>query len=65
MKLSYIVAILTALQFIYIYLNIFGYYTNSEYFSFDIHHEDLIFILHLMTFFIVTSIEQAANKLKQ
>ena len=56
MKLSTLLAILTIGQFFYITFNHFGWYIQTN-FPFDILHENTIFIMHLMTWFIVKSIE--------
>ena len=64
MRLSYLIALLTALQFIYMAISIY-YPDTPKTFPFDVYHEDLIFILHLMTYFIVASIERAVDRLKE
>ena len=55
-KVSTIIGILTVLQYLYTIALIQGWYVSAKHFSLE--HEDLIFILHLMTWFIVASIEK-------
>ena len=57
---STLLLILTALQFIYTVAIATGAYTSKH---FSLEHEDTIFIMHLMTWFIVYTIEQVAVKL--
>lgn len=60
MKLSNILAILTLIQFLYMVVILGEYYIPK--FKTTMEHEDLVFILHLMTWFIVRAIEN--NKIK-
>jgi len=54
MKLSNILGIITLLQFLFTIGLSFSWWTSQ---LFTIQHEDYIFIAHLMTWFIVRSIE--------
>lgn len=53
---SKVLLTLTILQFLYTLALAQGWYKSSYSLSYE--HEDLIFILHLMTWFIVYTIEQ-------
>lgn len=53
---SKVLLILTILQFLYTLALAQGWYKSP--YSLSVEHEDLIFILHLMTWFIVYTIEQ-------
>ena len=55
MKLSNTLAFMTAIQLVYLIAIEKGWYTSPYTLSYE--HEDLIFILHLMTWFIVRAIE--------
>ena len=55
MKLSNILAVMTIVQFIYAVAIAKGWYTSLYTLSYE--HEDLIFVLHFMTWFIVRTIE--------
>ena len=54
MKLSNFLGILTLLQFLYLEGLAYGWWTSQ---FFTIQHEDYILIAHIMTWFIVRSIE--------
>ena len=56
MRLSTVVGILTLGQAMYIVASHFGWYVSST-IRFDFIHEDTIFVMHFMTWFIVKSIE--------
>lgn len=57
-KISNIVGVLTLLQLFYTTALYYGLVESSEKMPFNIYHEDTIFIMHLMTFFIVRAIER-------
>ena len=58
MKTSRIVGLLALLQLIWMVLVIHKVIDGPTSFAFDVLHEDLIFIIHLMTYFIVRAIEE-------
>mgnify|MGYP003589818010 CR=1 FL=1 len=55
MKLSNILAFMTIIQFIYALAVAKGWYTSPYTLSYE--HEDLVFVLYFMTWFIVRAIE--------
>ena len=57
MKLSNILAILTILQFAYLIAIVIGIETISTVEHFSLEHEDMSFVIHLMSWFIVRAIE--------
>lgn len=56
-RLSNILALLTISQAWFVLAHYHGILKSKEGFPFDILHEDTIFIMHLMTWFIVRAIE--------
>ena len=65
MKTSRIVGLLALLQLIWMVLVIHKVIDGPTSFAFDVLHEDLIFIINLMTYFIVRAIEESKKYQKE